>query len=225
MQLICLFGDEQEGWSSSSYEQEFLSLNHVFAFLEFEHPKLFTLFSEKKYSVVLQKTKESEPFVWELGTGFETFDFEYVFLIEKVEGNAFFTASAVTIAAALAGSLSAIAFVAAVTIANALIALALAYGIGQIMQALSPNKTSNSTPTKNLTFNQVPNLDSQGTYIPYNLGDYLCGGIIIGRKVDTYAITITENSEDPAFPKTFNTIPKADLATAVQGAWYKITAD
>jgi len=225
MKLICIFADEEKGLVSYSYEQKFYSLNHIMEFLEFAHPKVFKMFNKAEYTILLQKEETSEPFAWKLGTNYENFNFEYVYFVEKVEGKLITTASIASflVGLGLSAGTAAIAAQVIVLVAQQLLMAAIMYGIGQIMQALSPTQSSDSmSGNKNFNFNQIPNINTQGSYIPYNFGDYLCGGVVVGRRMDTYSMIVTDNFENPSLPESLPTILKADLSTAAEGTWYKI---
>jgi hypothetical protein len=234
MELICLFADEDKGFTSVTYERSFKNINSVFDFLEFEHPRVFKLFDKSEYAIVLQKDLESEPIAWIPGTGYEVFDFEYCFFVERIKGEFGFSIAAIAgliigavglTGTVLAGGALAIAILAVADLIAIAIIAGVMYGIGQIMQALSPTNTLDSSPYKNLNFGTQQNIQTQGTYIPYNLGEYICGGVVVGKRLDTYSIVINANSVDPILPKALPVIKKLNLSTAAQGKWFKLEND
>lgn len=240
MRLICFFADEKEGLRFETYKvPTSKSLKHVFEFLEFEQPRIFNVFNKTKYAIVLQKDLESEPILWEGQGDFEDMDFEFMYILEQIEGQALFSSIAAAISIAITTAVTAIAGTTILTataisiiatvssVLAAAVMMGISYAIGQIMQALSPSADRNQQETQNkksLIMNDSPNINSQGSPIPWVLGEYLSGGVIVGRKLGTYEYVIGDDAEDPSLPDGIKKRTKANLSSAVEGTWYKLVS-
>jgi predicted phage tail protein len=223
MSLVYIYSDPEEGLKAKEYPIKFSSLQAALLCLEEEHPEIFNLFSKTKYSIVLQKNAESEPFAWQQDQNFESFDFERIFFIEAVEGK--FVISAIAGALVAIGVTGSIAGVAVATIiATIIVDVVLAIALGAIMQALAPTQTNEAGAQArvNLTFSSQDNIGTQGSAIPLIFGEALATGVVIGRRTEVHDMIITDNFAAPTIPSAVPTIQKVDLPTAPVGVWRKL---
>jgi len=208
---------------------ELKTFNHFFDYAENALPEVFALLQDKKFSICFLKTTESSPILWKPGVNLENFSsYEYLYFVERIEGEAIATSFIIgAVAAASAAGFSAgavVGLVVAIAIALA-IDIGIMYGIGMIMDALSPNqKTDPQTYKKSLIFSNNQTITTQGSPIPWVLGECLAQGVIIGRQVSTYDFMIGDGIADPELPDGVPTITKALLPTATQSRWYKLVS-
>lgn len=114
-------------------------------------------------------------------------------IVEKIEGEALFTAlstilvaSVLGVSTATAATLAITAFVA--TFLTSILVIGIVYGIGQLIQMLMPTQKLDRDPSvnqKNLLFNGIPNTKEQGGSVPLIFGECYFGGVQIGVKLST----------------------------------------
>jgi len=209
---------------------ELKTFNHFFDYAENALPEVFALLQDKKFSICFLKTAESSPILWKPGVNLENFSsYEYLYFVEKVEGEAIVSSVAAVIAATIASVTGAAVTATAVVIAANILAYALVagimYGIGQIMQALSPSQSTDPQAyKKSLIFADNQTITTQGSPIPWVLGECLAQGVIIGRQVNTYDFVSGDAIDDPELPNGIPTVTKATLPSAAQSRWYKLVS-
>jgi hypothetical protein len=157
--------------------------------------------------------------------------YDMLVIAEKIEGDAFFTLTALAIVASVGLAGTTIAGVAtAVILANVLTAvlmLAVSFAIGQLVQALSPTNSMNGDPSqqqKNYMFNGLQNITEQGGNVPIIVGECLFGGVRIGANISTDNIKV---GAELTLDKAIKEVTIADLtnpAVCLESTWYRITA-
>lgn len=212
------------------------NFGQIFDFIESTNLCLFQRLQQRKFAFVLLKDMESKPILLEEGMNVASLEkYEFLFLVEEVRGEAVFTILVSTISAFLvtafgistaalaAGTFAALAVAVVSNVLAAAVILGVTYGIGQLISALSPNASPSSNGYgKSLLFNDTPNIQTQGSVVPWFIGECTGGGVIIARVINTYDFVVGDSTDVPELPDSISTITKASLASADESRWYKL---
>ena len=205
------------------------SFNQFFDFLENCQPEFYEKIQDKSFKIVFLKDLNSEPIVWTSDIKIlDIKNYLFCFLVEDVKGD-FGTA----IAALVAAIVTALGTVGIVGITATIIAYAvtlgivigIAYGIGQIMIALSPAQSPQSPEAykKSLLFSDNQQVTTQGGVVSWVFGECTCFGTIIGRTISTYEWESGTDLYTPNLPAGIPLISKTALSTAPESVWQRLT--
>ena len=230
---ICLLTFEGVEYLDTVFDLPTLSsFNQFLDFLENCWPEIYEKVRESRFKIGLLKSLDSEPVLWQPGLNTASFaEYEYLFLIEDVDGEFAVTATMVLSASiALTGTLV-VGYTAAAIIAfviNMVIMMAVSFVIGKILEALSPSQNSGNSESanaykKSLLFVDNAQITTQGTPVPWILGECTCFGVIIGRVIGTYEWESGTDLYTPNLPAGIPSIAKASLSGAVESSWYRLT--
>ena len=175
---------------------------------------------------------DSKPEIWGgEGDFLDISSFEYVFVMENIEGDAIFTAIATAAAAAafsagIGGTILGIGTAALIgelvaTIATVVLTAGVSLALNAIMKALSPSTQSKQHGSSSI-FSQELNSDAEGNPVPWLIGETLGGGVIIGKVSTTYDVLDVQLTSSPSFPTDTPLIYKAYLSGITEGRWYKL---
>lgn len=203
MKVFIAFGETKE-----TFETNINGLGQLKDYLTSQRKDLLEILDNNKLVYALADTSgKKKPVAISsriAGTDFKGYDL--LVISEKVQGQAFVSATAAGLvlgaasAAAAAGAATSTIILA--TVINAVIYAALAYALGQLIQLLTPHtKVSQASDPaqvqRNLIFNGIQNVKEQGGSVPMVFGTCLCGGVVISTKITTtslYADTISVNT-------------------------------
>lgn len=234
MNLICCFFDKGTVQLRQLDCPRITNLRNLINYLEEMQPELWSLLRSKQITFGISSSLDAKPSIW-LGAGdFVSLDnVEYIFIVEKIEGEAIFTAIATAVASAafaagVGGTIAGVGVAALIgelvaTIAVAALTAGISMAVGAIMQALSPSHQSPKDKNgQSSVFSQSLNTDEEGSPVPFCLGESLGGGIIIGKLIHTYDLPDILIDYTPPLPADVQSIYKSNLHNAAEGVWYKI---
>lgn len=183
------------GIFTSNYKEEFevdiTNLYQLKDYLANNKPYLWNEIKDKSLAYgVFDNTKQlKEQILLPNMVATDISSYSTLIITEKVEGAFIITAIAIMATYAVAASI-ALTGVALFSAAAAMwvIGIAIVYGIGQLIQMLSPTQKLDRDPSanqKNLLFNGIPNTKEQGGSVPLIFGECYFGGVQIGVKLST----------------------------------------
>ena len=180
-------------------------------YLSNTNPTIWNAIKDNKlvYGVGCKDSRLKEQILYPTMLKTDISEYDFLLIVEKLEGEALFTSLALIVAAGITGAgiaagstLVLAAYIA--TFLTTITVIGVIYGIGQLIQMLMPNQKMPNDPSsgqKNLMFNGIPNIKEQGGSIPLIFGECLFGGVQVGVRLATVDYTVGKDVVFDELPK------------------------